>query len=107
MRPAPRWPSAPAACSSSTTDARAPRTRAAGSLSGRLTASLGHCVSVHGVLVETAERPVRADQPNGVTVVTEVVLGAWLESHPRAFDDREVRMLASTLRPTGVATGTR
>lgn len=81
--------------------------RAAGDLSGRLTASLGHCVRVQGVLVESAERPVRADQPAGVTIVTEVVLGAWLESHPRAFDDREVRMLLGTLRPASVSAGTR
>lgn len=81
--------------------------RAAGGLSGRLTAALGHCVRVQGVLVETAGRPVRADQPAGVTIVTEVVLGAWLESHPRAFDDREVRMLLGALRPATVAAGTR
>lgn len=81
--------------------------RAAGDLSGRLTAALGHCVRVQGVLVESAERPVRADQPAGVTIVTEVVLGAWLESHPRAFDEREVRVLLGALRPASVSTGTR
>lgn len=72
--------------------------RHAGDLSGHLTAALGHCVSVHGVLVEEAERAVRADQPHGVTIVTSIVLGPWLESHPRAFDEREVHKLARALR---------
>ncbi len=78
--------------------------RMAGEVSGRLTARLGSCVSVHGVLVEEAQRPVRADQPAGVTIVTAVVLGAWLRSHPRVFDERQVRQLASALRPPA-ATG--
>lgn len=77
--------------------------RMAGEVSGRLTARLGSCVSVHGVLVEEAQRPVRADQPAGVTIVTSVVLGAWLSSHPRVFDERQVRQLASALRPAGAA----
>lgn len=79
--------------------------RMAGEVSGRLTARLGSCVNVHGVLVEEAQRPVRADQPSGVTIVTAVVLGAWLRSHPRVFDARQVAQLAAALRPTDV-TGT-
>lgn len=74
--------------------------RLAGDLSGRLTTALGRCVSVHGVLVEEAERPVRANQPRNVTVVTSIVLGPWLESHPRAYDPREVRILARALHPS-------
>lgn len=77
--------------------------RHAGDLSGRLTAALGVCVSVHGVLVEEAVRPVRADQPHGITIVTSVILGPWLTSHPGAWDDRQVRMLAraATAQGTG------
>lgn len=77
--------------------------RMAGEVSGRLTARLGSCVSVHGVLVEEAQRPVRVDQPAGVTIVTTVVLGAWLRSHPPAFDERQVRRLAAALRPSATA----
>lgn len=73
--------------------------RMAGDVSGRLTARLGACVNVHGVLVEDAQRAVRTDQPAGVTIVTTVVLGAWLSSHPRVFDERQVSQLASALRP--------
>lgn len=72
--------------------------RHAGDLSGRLTAALGQCVTVHGVLVEEAVRPVRADQPDGVTVVTSIVLGPWLTSHPPAFDERQLRVLSRTVR---------
>ncbi len=68
--------------------------RNAGELSGRLTAALGVCVTVHGVLVEEAVRPVRADQPHGVTIVTSVIMGPWLTSHPGTFDERQVRTLA-------------
>lgn len=68
--------------------------RAAGELSGRLTAALGECVTVHGVLVEEAVRPVRADQPHGVTIVTSIIMGPWLTSHPTTFDERQVRTLA-------------
>lgn len=78
--------------------------RHVGDLSGRLTAALGHLVTVHGVLVEEADRAVRAEQPPGVTVVTAVVLGPWLTSHPRAFDDREVRTLARAIRPDDAST---
>lgn len=77
--------------------------RMAGEVSGRLTATLGSCVSVHGVLVEDAERPMRTEQPIGVTIVTTVVLGAWLRSHPPAFDERQVRRLASALRPAATS----
>lgn len=70
----------------------------AGRLSGRLTAALGHCVTVQGVLVEEVDRAVRADQPDGVTVVTAVVLGPWLASHPRAFDERDIRTLLRAVR---------
>lgn len=73
--------------------------RMAGEVSGRLTAQLATCVVVHGVLVEDAERAVRTDQPAGVTIVTTVVLGAWLASHPRVFDERQVSRLAQALRP--------
>lgn len=72
--------------------------RHAGDLSGRLTAALGQCVTVHGVIVEEAVRPVRADQPDGVTVVTSIVLGPWLTSHPSAFDERQLRVLSRTVR---------
>jgi hypothetical protein len=75
--------------------------RRAGDLSGRLTTALGHCVTVHGVVVEEVERTLRADQPHGVTIVTEVVLGPWLESHPRAYDARDVRTLARAAGATG------
>ena len=68
--------------------------RNAGDLSGRLTAALGQCVTVQGVLVEEAVRPVRADQPNGVTIVTSIIMGPWLKSHPTTFDERQVRTLA-------------
>ena len=71
--------------------------RNAGDLSGRLTAALGQCVTVQGVLVEEAVRPVRADQPNGVTIVTSVILGPWLTSHPTTYDERQIRTLARTL----------
>ncbi len=74
--------------------------RTAGEVSGRLTAQLASCVNVHGVLVEDAERSVRTDQPAGVTIVTTVVLGAWLDSHPRVFDERQISRLAATLRPS-------
>ena len=74
--------------------------RHAGELSGRLTAALGVCVTVHGVLVEEAVRPVRADQPHGVTVVTSVILGSWLTSHPGTFDERAVRTLVRSLGTT-------
>lgn len=74
--------------------------RMAGQISGRLTAQLGSCVIVHGVLVEDAERAVRTDQPAGVTIVTTVVLGAWLSSHPTVFDERQVSRLARILRPS-------
>lgn len=67
-------------------------------LSGRLTAALGQCINAYGVLVEPAERAVRTDQPPGVTIVTSIVLGPWLMSHPRAFDDRDVHMLARAVR---------
>lgn len=77
--------------------------RMAGELSGRLTARLATCVNVHGVLVEDAEWAVRTDQPAGVTIVTTVVLGAWLDSHPKVFDERQVSQLASALRPAPVA----
>ena len=72
--------------------------RDAGALSGRLTAALGHCVTVQGVLVEEADRSVRADQPDGVTVVTSIVVGPWLASHPRAFDDRDIRTMVRAVR---------
>ena len=52
---------------------------------------------------ETTAAP--PDQPAGVTIVTAVVLGAWLRSHPRVFDERQVRRLAAALRPPD-ATGT-
>lgn len=74
--------------------------RMAGKLSAQLTAQLGSCVNVHGVLVEDAERAVRTDQPAGVTIVTSVVLGAWLTSHPPAFDERQVARLTRALRPS-------
>lgn len=77
--------------------------RMAGETSGRLTARLGSCVNVQGVLVEEAQRAVRTDQPAGVTIVTTVVLGAWLHSHPRVFDERQVSQLASALRPAPVS----
>lgn len=76
--------------------------RVAGEVSGRLTAQLGSCVNVHGVLVEDADRGVRTDQPAGVTIVTSVVLGAWLSSHPTVFDERQVSCLARALRPSPV-----
>lgn len=72
----------------------------AAELSGRLTAELGTCVNVHGVLVEDAERAVRTDQPAGVTIVTTVVLGAWLTSHASAFDERQVTRLARAVQPS-------
>lgn len=75
--------------------------RHAGELSGRLTAALGVCVAAHGVLVEEAVRPVRADQPHGITIVTSVILGPWLTSHPSAWDDRQVRMLARAATAQG------
>ena len=79
--------------------------RHAGGLSGRLTAALGQCVTVHGVLVEDAVRPVRAEQPDNVTIVTTVVLGPWLESHPAAFDDRDLRVVVRAARGAAGRTG--
>lgn len=79
--------------------------RHAGDLSGQLTAALGQCVNVHGVLVEEAVRPVRAEQPDAITIVTSVVLGPWLESHPHAFDEREVRVLVRAVRAAVGRTG--
>lgn len=72
--------------------------RLAGDLSGHLTASLGTCVTVQPVLVETPDRPVRTEQPAPTTVVTTAVLGAWLRSHPPAWDTRELSQLRGALR---------
>lgn len=101
--PAPRTEVAIGPCGAFLLDHRRSRprdvARMAGDLSGRLTARLGSCVTVHPVLVEEAQRPVRTDQPHEVTIVTGIVLGPWLMSHPTTFDERQVRRLGGALRP--------
>ena len=59
-------------------------------LAGWLTSRMGRPVSVHGVLVVPPTDPQPLDQPMDVTIVSSAVLGAWLRSHPRAWNEREL-----------------
>lgn len=66
--------------------------RTARECGAQLTALLGTCVMVTPVQVDHGTT-VRAQQPTAATVVSEVVLGDWLASHPSAHDVRALARL--------------
>lgn len=71
--------------------------RIATEFAGHLTARTGTYVTVHPVIVEDNAHHLRTDQPHDATIVTPIVLGNWLASHPTAFDLRQVTALRHAL----------
>lgn len=74
--------------------------RTARGCGARLTALLGTCIMVTPVQVDHGGI-VRTHQPEAATVVSEIVLGDWLISHPAAHDVRTLARLRHAVGTRG------